>query len=155
MAAIITRETAGTGATVKNSPLTNAEIDQNFININSELTNININDTYSGIVDVTGSVRSEIKPVSALNIDCSTGNFFTKTINSNSTFTVSNVPIGKAYSFVLEVTHTAGSITWFSGVVWPQNIAPILTTGKVHLFVFLTDDGGTTWKGSSQTNYNS
>jgi len=35
MASITTRVTAGTGATVKNSPLTNEEIDQNFISINS------------------------------------------------------------------------------------------------------------------------
>jgi hypothetical protein len=37
MAAITTRQTGGTGATVKNSPLTNAELDANFININTEL----------------------------------------------------------------------------------------------------------------------
>ncbi len=35
MASITTRVTAGTGATVKNAPLTNAEIDTNFINLNS------------------------------------------------------------------------------------------------------------------------
>jgi hypothetical protein len=34
MSALTTRVTAGTGATVKNSPLTNAEIDTNFINLN-------------------------------------------------------------------------------------------------------------------------
>lgn len=37
MAAITTRETAGTGATIAGVPLTNAQIDQNFININTEL----------------------------------------------------------------------------------------------------------------------
>ena len=37
MASITTREVAGTGATVKGTPLTNAEIDNNFININTEL----------------------------------------------------------------------------------------------------------------------
>ena len=35
MASITTRVTTGTGATVKNAPLTNAEIDNNFINLNS------------------------------------------------------------------------------------------------------------------------
>lgn len=34
MSALTTRVTAGTGATVKGSPLTNAEIDNNFINLN-------------------------------------------------------------------------------------------------------------------------
>jgi len=37
MAAITTRETAGTGATVAGVALTNAQIDNNFININTEL----------------------------------------------------------------------------------------------------------------------
>lgn len=47
MSAITTRVTAGSGATVKNAPLTNAEIDTNFININvdkletSEVTSLN------------------------------------------------------------------------------------------------------------------
>lgn len=37
MAAITTRQTAGLGATVKNSALTNQEVDNNFRNINSEV----------------------------------------------------------------------------------------------------------------------
>lgn len=32
---LVTRQTAGTGATVKGSPLTNAEVDANFINLNN------------------------------------------------------------------------------------------------------------------------
>jgi hypothetical protein len=39
MAAITTRITAGTGATVKNAPLTNAEVDNNFIGLNTDLSN--------------------------------------------------------------------------------------------------------------------
>jgi hypothetical protein len=37
MAAITTRITSGTGATVKNAPLSSTEIDNNFINLNTEL----------------------------------------------------------------------------------------------------------------------
>jgi hypothetical protein len=46
MADLTTRETAGEGATVKNAPLTNAEIDNNFLSLNtdklevSEVTNL-------------------------------------------------------------------------------------------------------------------
>jgi len=113
------------------------------------------NGVYSGTVDQTGSVRGGVTTVAALNIDCSLGNFFTKTIAANSTFTVSNVPASRAYAFTLELTHTSGTITWFSGVQWPGGTAPTLTTGKVHLFTFVTDDGGTSWRGASQVNYNS
>jgi hypothetical protein len=102
---------------------------------------------------VNGSYRGNIVAVAALNIDCSLGNYFTKTINGASTFTVSNVPASRAYSFSLELTHTSGSITWFSGVIWPGGTAPTLTTGKVHLFMFVTDDGGTTWRASSLVDY--
>ena len=37
MAAITTRQTAGTGATVAGVPLTNAQLDQNFINLNTDI----------------------------------------------------------------------------------------------------------------------
>lgn len=106
-------------------------------------------------LDVSGNQACNIVAVAALNIDCSAGNFFTKTINANSTFTVSNVPASRAYAFTLELTHTSGTVTWFSGVQWPGGTAPTLTTSKVHLFTFVTDDGGTSWRGASQVNYNS
>lgn len=113
------------------------------------------NGVYSGTVDQTGSVRGGITAVAALDIVCSSGNYFTKTIAANSTFTVSSVPASRAYAFTLELTHTSGTVTWFSGVQWPGGTAPTLTTGKVHLFTFVTDDGGTSWRGASQVNYNS
>lgn len=109
--------------------------------------------TFTGQPYVNGSYRGNVTAVAALNIDCSLGNVFTKTINGASTFTVSNVPASRSYAFTLELTHTSGAITWFSGVVWPGGTAPTLTTGKVHLFMFFTDDGGTTWRASSLINY--
>lgn len=35
MATIVTRQTAGGGATVNNAPLTNTQLDNNFINLNT------------------------------------------------------------------------------------------------------------------------
>lgn len=102
---------------------------------------------------VNGSYRGNIVAVSALDIDCSAGNYFVKTVNGASTFTVSSVPASRSYSFTLELTHTSGAITWFSGVEWPGGTAPTLTTGKTHLFMFITDDGGTRWRASSLINY--
>ena len=94
-----------------------------------------------------------VTAVAALNIDCSLGSYFTKTINGNSTFTFSNVPSGKSYAFTFELTHTSGTVTWPTTVKWPGDTAPSLTTGKTHLFVFVTDDGGTRWRGVANTNY--
>lgn len=99
--------------------------------------------TYSGTVTTPA----------ALDIDCSTANYFTKTISADSTFTFSNAPASRAYTFLLELNQTSGIVTWPASVQWPNGVAPTLTTGKTHLFCFTTDDGGTRWRGSSSVNY--
>lgn len=109
--------------------------------------------TLGGAPDVSGSIRQSIVSVAALDIDCSAGNFFTKTINGSSTFTFSNVPSSRAFMFTLELTHTSGTVTWPASVKWPNDTAPTLTTGKTHIFTFVTDDGGSRWRGASQINY--
>ena len=98
---------------------------------------------------VDGPYKQTAEAVSALDIDLATGNYFTKTINGNSTFTFSNPPAtGIVGSFTLELTHTSGTVAWPDGtgaagkVKWPADTAPTLTAGKTHLFVFVTDDGG-------------
>jgi len=106
-----------------------------------------------GDLDIDGSYRSNIVAVAALNIDCSAGNYFTKTISSNSTFTFSNATSSRAISFTLELTHTSGTVTWPASVKWPSDTAPTLTTGKTHLFMFVTDDGGTRWRGAALVDY--
>jgi hypothetical protein len=103
--------------------------------------------------DALGPIRSNIVAVAALDIDCSLGNFFTKTIAGNSTFTFSNAPSTRAFAFTLEVTHTSGTITWPTTVRWPGGTAPTLTTSRTHLFTFVTDDAGTNWRAASQVNY--
>ena len=89
----------------------------------------------------------------ALEIDCSQGNYFTKTISGNSTFTFANVPTGCAYAFTLELTHSSGTVTWPASVKFPADTAPTLTTGKTHLFIFSTSSGGTRFRGSSLVDY--
>ena len=108
--------------------------------------------TNTGNIYNNGSSRSNIVAVAASDIDCSLGNYFTKT-STGSTFTFSNAPASRAYAFTLEVTHTSGAITWPASVKWPGGTAPTLTTGKVHLFVFVTDDDGTSWRGVPNINY--
>lgn len=107
----------------------------------------------TGYVNVSGYYVSNVRPVDALEVSCTSGNYFTKTITGDSTFTVANVPATGAYAFTMEVQHSGGTITWFSGVEWPSSAAPTLTSGKTHLFFFVTDDGGTRWRGSSLVDY--
>jgi len=105
-------------------------------------------------LSVDGPYKQVAEAVSALDIDLSTGNYFTKTINGNSTFTFSNPPAsGTVGSFTLELTHTSGTVAWPSSVKFNSDTAPTLTTGKTHLFFFVTDDGGTRYRGAALVDY--
>ena len=104
-------------------------------------------------VSVTGPYKENITAMGALEVNCSTGNYFTKTISGNSTFTFANVPTGCAYAFTLELTHGSGTVTWPASVKFPADTAPTLTAGKTHLFMFITDTGGTRFRGSSLVDY--
>jgi outer membrane protein assembly factor BamB len=110
---------------------------------------------YGGVSDSdTFIFTCPVITVAALDIDCSLGNYFIKTISSDSTFTFSNPPPSEiAYAFTLRLTHTSGNITWPASVKWKSNLAPTLTTGKIHLFIFVTDDGGANWWGNALVDY--
>ena len=114
--------------------------------------------TVTTTLDVDGAYTSSVSAVGALDIDLSASNYFTKTINGNSTFTFSNPPAsGTVGSFTLELTYSSGTITWPGSVYWNGNgqTAPTITAGKVQLFVFSTRDGGTTYRGAVLADYDS
>ena len=108
----------------------------------------------NGGTKITGSQTSNISAMGANAVDCSAGNYFTKTISGATTFTFTNVPTGVAYTFTMEVTlNGSNAITWPATVKWPADTPPAITDGKTQLFVFITDDGGTRWRGSSIVDY--
>ena len=110
--------------------------------------------TLNAGLTVDGPYKQTAEVVSALDIDLSTGNYFTKTINGNSTFTFSNpAASGTASTFTLELTHTSGTVTWPASVNFPADTAPTLTAGKTHLVMFVTDDGGTRYRGAALADY--
>jgi hypothetical protein len=108
---------------------------------------------WQNLTSLSVDIKAPVQAVAALAVDCSLSTYFTKTIAGNSTFTFSNAPSDRAFGFTLELTHTSGTVTWPSSVKWPQDTAPTLTTGKTHLFTFVTDDGGTRWRGAALANY--
>ena len=110
--------------------------------------------TTSGGVKVTGGYSENISTVIGTEVNCSFASYFTKTITGATTFTFANAPSGVAYAFTFEVTlNGSNAITWPSSVKWPGDTAPTITDGKTQVFVFLTDDGGTRWRGSSLVDY--
>lgn len=122
---------------------------------NKTLTSPSASDpTFTGAVYANGSYRGNLTAVAALDIDCSDGNYFTKSISANSTFTFSNAPSSRSYGFVLRLSITGTpTITWPASVYWPDNLEPTWSSGAVNLYVFITDDGGTTWRGAALTDY--
>jgi hypothetical protein len=90
-----------------------------------------------------------------LTINLAANNVFAFTLNANiTTMTLSNVPAtGKAARFELIVTAdgTARTWSWFTSTVkWADGIAPTLTStnAKKDRFLFMSEDGGSTWFGS-------
>lgn len=85
-------------------------------------------------------------------VDCTQGNYFTRTIAADETITFTNPPTsGNTYSLILELVN-AGSytITWANTPKWPCGFAPSLSGGysNTDILIFVTRDGGTTWRGS-------
>ena len=111
--------------------------------------------TMTGITAVNGPMTGNLTIMGALDMDLSTSNYFTKTINGNSTFTFSNIPLtGTVIGWTLELTHTSGTPTWPASVIWPNNnTVPTFTAAKRSLVSFITRDGGTTVFGSVIPNY--
>jgi len=106
-----------------------------------------------GILD--GQLRSVVTALGAngSGIPVASGNYFTATLSTDSTVTfISPYPAG-SYSLTYEVENTGGTITWDSSIKWPADTAPTLTTGKTHLFMFVTDNSGSTWRASSLVDY--
>lgn len=136
---VVTGDLTGTGNITRTGNLT--------LTGNTDLT---------GGLDIDGAYTQTSEAVAALDIDLSTGNYFTKSISANSTFTFSNPPAsGTVGSFVLQVavTGTGTTITWPTSVYWNADTAPTLTDTKTHLFVFTTTDGGTTYRGAALVDY--
>ena len=114
----------------------------------------NGNADVAGSFNINGQYKQVSEAVSALEVDLSTGNYFTKTISGNSTFTFANPPAsGTVGSFTLKIVHSSGTITWPSSVKFPADTAPTLTAGKTHVFVFQTVDGGSRYQGISAVDY--
>lgn len=102
-----------------------------------------------GGFDLATAIREYKVAMGANDIDVRAGNYFTKTITTTTTLTVSNV-VGSnsAVSFILDLTNGAAfAITWWAGIQWAGGTVPSLTAAGRDVLGFFTHDGGTTWTG--------
>ena len=118
-------------------------------------------------VTSTGSVTSantysntyveSVKTISTLansaSLDLSSFQNFEHQLANNVTYTFANPPASSAFGFTLKIAQDAGAsgftVTWPTTVDWPSATAPTLTAtaNGVDMFVFSTNDGGTTYYG--------
>lgn len=113
-------------------------------------------------IDLTGNYRSNVTAVTTTDangkhiINCSAGNYFTKTISADEEFVFQNVPSNVAYSFTIEIEVNGDrTIAWPSSVKFntSDGSSPTLTADKTHLFMFVTDDGGTRFRAAVLKDY--
>jgi len=88
---------------------------------------------------------------STTSINCGLGNYFTVTGGAGTfTFSFSSAPAsGNLYSMAIKMVNNgvAPTIVWPTSVRWPSGAAPA-TSSNTDIWVFLTDDGGSNWRGN-------
>lgn len=143
---IIIKTSAGTGVTVANGDIVLVYCDGTDV-LPAGVPSVSPD--FTGELSLVGSVLQNNVAVSGSDIDYSAGNYFSKTVTGNITFTVSNVPTtGTAASFILDLTNGGNyTVTWWANLKWPSASAPTLTTSGRDILGFYTRDGGTTWSG--------
>jgi len=134
----------GTGGTTAAAARTNLGLgsistqDADAVDLTGYIKFVEVQET---VVALTGTTPA---------VDVEAGTIFTLTTSGNTTFTFSNPPAtGTGSGFALRVT-AGGShtLTWPASVDWPGGLAPDApASGERDRYVFVTEDGGTTWDG--------
>jgi hypothetical protein len=106
----------------------------------------------TGRVDLATATMDLISNAAAngtITLDISLAQYFALTTNGNMTVAFSNVPSGTFATGVM-VRITAGgahTVSWPASVDWSGGSAPVQTPSGTDLYVLVTDDSGTTWRG--------
>jgi hypothetical protein len=89
-------------------------------------------------------------------VNVAQSNYFSVNTTNSCTWAFTGAPdSSKVLGFILEITAGGGNgvnvftQTWPSSVRWPSGVAPTLSYGasNTDILVFITDDGGTNWRG--------
>jgi hypothetical protein len=113
MASITTRQTSGTGATVKNLPLTNTEIDTNFINLNNdklELSDAVSTNTANSVVKRDSSGNFSAGTISA-NLNATTATIGTLTLTNDLSVANGGTGISSFSNGQLAIGNSSGTLT--------------------------------------------
>jgi len=101
-------------------------------------------------LDSAETVQALGSKSSTFAIDLTAGNVATATLTGTGAMTISfsNPPASGAMGICLLHLTNGGlrTLTW-TGVTWSGNVAPALSSSGVDVLLFMTTDGGTTWRG--------
>jgi hypothetical protein len=88
-----------------------------------------------------------------LTLDLGQSSLFNILLNANIlTITISNIPSSThniSFTIIFTADGTARAVNWPNTVIWPSGNAPSITStaGKIDVFSFTSNDGGSTWIG--------
>lgn len=146
-ASVVIKGSATTGVTIPTNTATMVAWDgTDFFRIAGDVTLTGTQTLSNKTIIATKEAKVS---TSANNIDLSSANYFSHTVTTATTFTVSNVPSsGTAIAFILDITNGGSAlVTWWSNLKWVGGQAPALTASGRDVLAFFTYDGGTTWNG--------
>ena len=160
-----TTSSVTTDSIPKNSGLTNAELDSNFINLRDQGFRIRTDDstqhtvtadtqvTFTGatvsssggdLTIETGGGNETITALtssSAITVDCSLGNFFTVTLAHDATFTLSNFSTGQAIAIKITQDGTGSRTGAFASTKFAGGTPTLSTDANAIDVVTIFNDG--------------
>ena len=112
---------------------------------NLAVANVTVTDYTESQVNIGNSSTTQT-------ISLSNGTVQTVTLTANCTFTMPSAVAGK--SFLVLIKSGAGNFTGtFTGVKWPANTAPTITSTASRLDIIAFSSDGTNWYGTTSQNY--
>lgn len=90
--------------------------------------------------NASAAVVSKGNVSGAVTVDLTAGDYQTVALTGNVTLTLGASGGSGADGFILIITNTGSfTITWFTGVKWPNGVVPQPTPNGTDIFVFLSD----------------
>ena len=122
--------------------------DGNTISVDDTVLRTNVQQVITAVKTFDTGYFGKAVAVEAMDINPVDGAIFTKTVTTNTTFTISSTPSNVAACFTLVLTNGGShTVTWPSSVKWTEGTPPELIAAGIDVITFITPNGGITWYG--------